>query len=398
MVAKQEEACQNSRYGMFSKPFKKIFRGALAVAGIVVLGGFGGVVFDRSVIPRLSSVPLLANLDVFETLTERVTIINKTEQITIREDDSVEKIASQPATAVVNIIALADQNNAAKAVATITGVLLTNDGLIATYSERLGDGATRYSALLFDGTSHPADIVGYDPLTNLVFFRLSDTASTPAIALANSDDARVGKKLIAIGNASAEYQNRLSVGILGNINRTFNLSGKTVASSEKWEGVFETDFNTFENFIGGPAISWNGEMVGLIGSLTIDNVTRTFLIPSNVVRASLERAIAGTLSKRPTLGVYYMPVTKSLALARGLSRDRGALIYSSSGKTGLAMLAGSPAMRAGLLAGDIIVSVNGTEVSLDNPLPKLLGRLNVGDTAELIVFRDGAEFEIPVTL
>ncbi|MEK9151490.1 MAG: S1C family serine protease [Patescibacteria group bacterium] len=385
---------------MFPKPIKKSLRVALAVAGIFVLGGLGGVAFDRYVIPYLSSVSALANLGVFKSLTERVTIINKTEQVVIREDDSVEKIVSQPATAVVNIVALANENNAAKKeVATITGVLLTNDGLIATYSEKpFGDEDVRYLILLFDGSSHPADFVGYDPLTNLSFFRLGDPVSTPAIALANSDDARVGKKLIAIGNTPAEYQNRLSVGILSNINRTFNLSGKTVSSSEKWEGVFETDFNTFENFIGGPAIGFNGEMVGLIGMLSIDNAPRTFLIPSNVVRASFDRAIRGTLSKRPTLGVYYLPITKTLALAHGLTRDRGALIYSASGKTGLALIADSPAMRAGLLVGDIITAVNGTEISLDNPLPKLLSRFSVSDTIELSVFRKGTDIKIPVTL
>lgn len=384
---------------MVPKLIKKSFRVALAVAGIFVLGGLGGVIFDRYVIPYLSSIPFLANRDIFKTLTERVTVINKTEQVVIREDDSVDKIVSQPATAVVNIIALADENNVAnKEAATMTGVLLTNDGLIVTYSDKpLGGGNVRYSVLLFDGSSHPTDVAGYDSFTNLAFFRLRDVVNTPAIALANSDDARVGKKLIAIGNAFAEYQNRLSVGILGNINHTFNLSGKTVSSSEKWEGVFEMDFNVPENFIGGPVIGFNGEMIGLVGMLSIDNVPRTFLIPANVVRASLERMIGATLTSRPVLGVYYLPITKTLAVSQGLLRDRGALIYSSSGKTGLALIVDSPAMQAGLLVGDIITTVNGTDISLDNPLPKLLSRFSVSDTIELSVFRKGTDIKIPVT-
>lgn len=385
---------------MASVFIKKSLHRALAVAGIFVLGGFGGIVFDRYVIPRLSSVPFLSDLGILQALTERVTIINKTEQVVIREDDSVEKIVSQPATAVVNIVALESADSSAKKeAATTTGVLLTNDGLVATYSEKpFGNGDVRYSVILFDGSSHPADFIGYDSLTNLSFFRLSDAVSTPAIALANSDDARVGKKLIAIGNAFAEYQNRLSVGILGNNNRTFNLSGKTVSSSEKWEGVFEMDLDSAENFIGGPVVGWSGEMVGLVGSLAIDNAMRTFLIPSNVVRASLDRAIGGTLAQRPTFGAYYLPLTKTLALAQGLQRDRGALIYSPSGKTGLSLIADSPAMRAGLRVGDIIVSVNGAEISLDAPLPKLLGRFSIGDTIELLIFRNGAELKVPVAL
>ncbi len=367
---------------------------------IFVLGGFGGVIFDRYIIPKLASVPVLENFGIFKKLTERVTVINKTEQVVIREDDSVEKIVSQPATAVVNIVALANESSSAKKeVATTTGVLLTNDGLIATYSEKpFGNGDIRYSILLFDGTSHPADFISYDPLANLSFFRLSDTVNTPAIAIANSDDARVGKKLIAIGNASAEYQNRLAVGILGNNNHTFNLSGKTVSSSEKWEGIFEMDLDSAENFIGGPVIGFNGEMVGLVGTLSIDNVMKAFLIPSNAVRESLERVINGTLAKRPILGVYYLPITKTLALGRGLPRERGALIYSPSGKTCLALISDSPAMKAGLQFGDIIVAVNGKEINLDNPLPEALARSNSGDAIELLILRDKEEQKVTVAL
>lgn len=378
---------------------KKTLFFASLVLLILVLGGIGGVFFERSLVPRLAASTYFSQWDFFKKAAEHVTVINKTEQIVVREDDSVEKIISQPATAVVNIVALpmsakeakgsaVSLGAAAEAVVTTTGVLLTNDGLVVTYSELPFDTVkTQYSVLLFDGSIHSATFVSRDVLTNLSFFRVNDAPNTPAIALANSDDARVGKKLIAIGNTSAEYQNRLAVGVLENINRIFNLSGKTVASSEKWEGVFEMDFSKAEAFVGGPVVGWNGEMVGMVGTLTIDNEAQAFLIPSNVVRDALNHVISGTLDKRPTLGIYYLPITKALALGRGLSRDRGALIYSRSGSTGLAIIADSPALKAGLLAGDIIVSLNGTEVNLDNPLPEMLSRFNTGDIIELLIMR-----------
>lgn len=369
-------------------------------AVVFVLGGIGGVFFDRFAVSRLASVSFLARTGIFKKLNDRVTIINKTEQVVVREDDSVEKIVSQSATAVVNIVALEKEGSSVSVKEnTMEGVLLTNDGVIVTYSEKpFDDKNTRYFILLFDGTNHPADFIGYDSLTNLSFFRLSDGANTPAIAFANSLDARVGKKLITIGNASQEYQNRLAVGILSNNNRAFNLSGKTVSSSEKWEGVFETDLSNAENFVGGPAVGFNGEMVGLIGALTIDNSVKTFLIPSNVVRKSLESFVNGALAKRPTLGAYYLPITKTLALEKELARDRGALIYSPSGKTGLAIIADSPAMRAGLRVNDIVVAVNGKEIDLDNTLPELIAGFNMGDTIELTILRDGKEQKVSVNL
>lgn len=395
---------------MVSFLIKKTLWACLLIVIVLVIGGIGGVFIERYIVPRLAGVPALAGLNLLNKATEHVTVINKTEQVVIREDDTVERIVSQPATAVVNIVALPVNNisaagnpaslgAAADEVKTTTGVLLTNDGLVVTYSELPFDTEkTKYSILLFDGSIHGATFVGRDSLTNLSFFRVDQASNTPAIALANSDDARVGRKLIAIGNTFAEYQNRLSVGTLGNINRIFNLSGKTVASSEKWEGVFEMDLDKPEAFIGGPVIGFNGEMVGIVGDLVFNNARQSFVIPSNTVKESLARTMNGSLDKRATLGVYYLPITKALALGRGLSRDRGALIYSHSGSTGLAIIADSPALKAGLQAGDIISAVNGVEVNLDNALPELISRSNKGDKLELTVIRQGEERKITVNL
>ena len=383
---------------------KKCLKYGLIAIAVFVLGGIGGVTFERYAVPRLAGIPELSQTRFFKKATENVTIINKTEQVVIREDDSVERIVSQPATAVVNIVTEKSVTPAASTAVrqegnTETGVLLTNDGLIVTYHQSAPTDATlRYSVLLFDGTSHKAEYVGRDPLTNLAFFRLLDGVNAPAIALANSDDARTGRKLIAIGNAAGEYQNRLFVGILENIDRTFNLSGKTVASSEKWEGVFDMNLDNPEDFVGGPAIGFNGEMVGLVGEMDLDTAKRSFLIPSNVVRASMDRVIGGKLETRPVLGVYYRSITKAYALSQGLSRDRGALVYSPSGKTGLAVIAGSPADRAGLQYGDIVIAVNGAEINLDNPLARALSRFEKGDTMELTVLRNGEEKKITVQL
>jgi S1-C subfamily serine protease len=385
---------------MFSKLVKKLWYSLSIVVAVIILGGVGGALIDAYT-PNLASVPGIGSFGFFKKLTERVTIINKTEQVIIPEDNSVEKVISQPATAVVTLIVLPDDNKGVKKElpTTLSGVLLTNDGLIVTYSELpLPVSGSHFTVLLFDGTTHTADLIGTDAFTNLSYVHLNNSTNTPAIALANSDDARVGKKLIAIGNSSAEYQNRLAVGTLGSIDHTFNLSGKTVSSSEKLEGVLGADFVGGKDFIGGPVIGLNGEMVGLLGSLMIDNSLHTFLIPSNVVRESLDRATAGTLAKRPALGVYYLSITKTLALEMNLARDHGALIYSPSGKTGLALLADSKAQKAGLQVGDIITALNGQEVTLDNSLSLLLGHLNVGDALELTFLRGGEVKKVSLTL
>jgi len=380
---------------------KKTFFVLLFVLSILLFGALGSILLN-AYLPKIASLPLLNTWSVLKKATDRVTIINKTEQIIVAEDDTVEKIVSQPATAVVNIVTtLQATSPLAKGSVGIlpvkTGVLVTNDGLIVSYSSTpLTKEMFEYSVILFDGTVQSADFLGYDTLTNIFFLRLTDAKNTPSIAFANSDDARVGKKLIALGGSSLPYKNRLATGILSNINHSFNLSGKTVASSEKMEGILETDFVATEKFIGGPAVGYNGEMIGLMGSLLIDNISFSFLIPANSVRESLDRMIKGEMNTRVTLGAYYLPLTKTLALQMKLPLDAGALIYSPSGKTGLAILAGSSAMKAGLEAGDIIKSVDGKSVTLTSPLPLLLTPYHTGESVKMLVWRKGAEQEISV--
>lgn len=386
--------------------FKKTAYFTIFIIFVFVVGGIGGVVMRDRVMPSLvASFPSLSRMSLFQDLAGKVTVIEKTEQLVVREDDSVDAIVSQPSTAVVNIITSEIKETNDRLFRTgnsHTGVLLTNDGLIATYDTfpevSSSQGRYVYRVLLFDGSSHEARLVGRDPFTNLVFFKIDGTF--PAIAFGNSDDARPGKKLAVIGNSFEEYQNRFSVGVLSQRNKVFNLSGKTVASSEKWEGVLDMDLANAGEYIGGPAVNFRGEMVGMFGQTALDGKASYFLIPSNGIRESMRLAIEGKLDTRPALGVYYVSLTKASAFGNGqlVARDRGALIYTPSEKAGLAVLSNSPAEKAGLRFGDIVIAVDGKEVNLDNSLSVAISRFSKGSKVDLLILRGGAEQVVSVQL
>ncbi len=372
---------------------KGLFFGVIAIF-LFGIGGVGGVVFDTYLIPYLSTTRWFSRVPIVKTASNKTTIIEKTEQVIVQDNDSIERIVSQPSTAVVSVI-VSPKNEIEKG-RIYTGTLLTNDGMVVA----ILDAAfldSNYTILLQTGESYPARFTGTDSFTGLSFFKI-DAASVPAIALANSDDARTGKRLVAIGISSEPYQNRYASGILEFKDRTFNLAGKTVASSEKLEGVFLVDLKNPIDYVGGPVVQWNGEMVGLLSSVPFDNGRKYFAIPSNVVRDSLNRAIEGRLSDRPTLGVYYVSITKAYAALNNLPREEGAMIYSPSGRTGLSVLAGSPADRADLRMGDIITAVGTDRVTLERPLSVLIGNKKKGDVVALTVLRNGSEQEISVQL
>ena len=369
--------------------------------GIALLGGIGGVLLDRSVLPWLATQKGLNKIKFFEQASDNVTIINKTEQITVREDDSLETIVSQPSTAVVTIVA----RPTAVASSTVAGgvfpgVLLTNDGMIATYRALGMPKAAEqvFSVIFFDGSVHEARFVGWDSLSHIAFFRV-DVSDAPAISLADSDGARIGKKLVVVAPGDQARQNRFLTGTLDGFDATFNLSGKTVSSTEKWEGVFRMNSAISSDFVGSPALQYNGEMLGLIGSLAIDNALETFIVPSKAIRQSLDFILSGEGALgRPSFGAYYLPITQSLSILQGLPKEQGAWIYSPSGRTGLALIAGSPAEKSGLRVNDIILSVAGESVTLANPLPAALMKFKRGDTFEMTILRESSEQTVLVTL
>lgn len=384
---------QDKRTGKIKKTAKAVFILAL----IFIIGGTGGVFADRYILPKLSHYDFWAGFNWIKKINEKVTIINKTEQIVVEEYDSISETASQAASAVVNI---ASAPNDSASVATKedsfnyntetkngTGVIITGDGLIVTYRNAIIEERAAYKVWIFDGSSYEAELLGIDDFTNLAYLKI-DASNLPVIPFANAEDFKPGKKLIAIGNFSGEYQNNFSAGLLSGINKIFNLSGKTVSSSEKLEGVFETDLNNQPGCAGCPIINYSGELVGITGSIEINNGDRYFQIPFKAVKESADLAIAGNFKKRASLGIYYLPLTKSYAWATGLKRDRGALIYSPSGKQGLAILAGSSAEKAKLKINDIIIAVNGEEINLDNPLSNLISRYKKGDQAEFLIIRE----------
>lgn len=388
---------------------KRLFRIGLFLLTIFVVGGIGGIFFERYVLPRVRTNSVLSKLDLFRRVGENITVINKTEQVTVMEDDSVNKIASRAANSVVNILSVKEVQGQAvikqsKTEVSLerenmsgTGIFVTSDGLVVTYRGAIIEDGAKYTVLASNGSAYEAQLVGIDRFSNLAYLKINAT-NLQAISFADSANIFPGKKLLAIGNSFGEYQNRFSAGLLSNVNKVFNLDGKTVSSTEKLEGVFETDFNDQREYLGGPVINYNGELVGIIGSLAIDNQHKYFQIPSNVVRDSMNLAIGGSLDARPVLGAYYVPITKEYSLVHGLDRDRGALVYSASGKQGLAIIADSASEKAGLKLNDIIIAVNGQEINLSNPLSNALSNYKKGDQISLLVLRDGLEIKIPVQL
>jgi len=376
-------------------------------AVVILLSGISGIIADRFVFPHLQSTAFFSKSKFLSSLADDVTVINKTEQVYIKEESSLSKIASQSASSVVNIAYFPDPNQKTASQVKIqqqasfpknrTGVIITSDGMILTYLNETDPKSFKYTVFTGDGNSYDATLLDVDSYSNLAFFKI-EAANLPVVSFGNSDDAKPGEKIVAIGNSSGEYSNGFASGILRDFNRTFNVAGKSVSSSEKLEGVFETDINDLNSFIGGPVIDYSSQVIGINGKTESDGKNIFFQIPSNKVRTVIDKEIKKDIRNNASLGAYYVSVTKTYALANQLKVQSGALIYSASGQQGLAIIADSPADKAGLRIGDIITEVSGEKVSSGKSLSDIIYEHKTGDQIELVLIRNGEEMKIPVTL
>jgi S1-C subfamily serine protease len=389
----------------------------LFILFIILISGLSGMVADHYFFPYFSTTKFFNKYDFLKKSAENVTIINKTEQVYVQEASSVSKAIDQAASSVVSIMAYYPNNPSGGKVPAsklslqnpriATGIIVTSDGIVMAYRPAIiaDDTASRagtfsiwkYRVTTADGNSYDAELLGADFYSNLAFLKI-EASNLPVASFLNSGDIKPGEKVIAIGNSLGRYPNRFSTGLLSSFNPVYNLAGKALSISEKLEGVFETDAGLGNDYVGGPIIDYAGQVAGVIGSNKEDGKNYFFTLPANKVKTVIDKAIKKELENNPVLGAYYISLNKNYALANNIPSEQGAMIYSSSGQNGLAIISGSPAFKAGLKIGDIITSVGEDKITTENNLPGLLYKHRKGEEVELTIIRDGAEMKVKVQL
>ncbi|TSD00919.1 MAG: Uncharacterized protein Athens071425_535 [Parcubacteria group bacterium Athens0714_25] len=369
----------------------KFFKFIFLVAMIFVIGGVGGAFIDRYLFPELSQYPFFSKCAFLRKANESVTIIEKTEQVMVKEDDSIQKIISRPSSGMVNILSVGKDGTSKNG----SGFVVASDGLIITYADAILTDSDSYKIFIFDGSEYSADLVGIDKYSNLAYFRIQKS-NLPVVSFSNSDEINIGKKVILLGNSSAEYQNQISAETVKSFENNFNLAGKAMSFSDKLEGVFEIGAEASDHFVGGPAVDYNGDVIGLIGKIKIDNSNKYFIIPSNEINRSIDLIIAKKIDTRATLGIYYISLNKSYSFANDIKQEKGAYIFSPSGRKSPMILSGSKGEEAKFMLGDIIISVDGKEINSNNPLSEIISHYQIGEKANFHILRAEKEMDIEV--
>ena len=276
-----------------------------------------------------------------------------------------------------------------------SGVIFDSNGWILT-NKHVVNGADQISVQLSDSRVFTARVYGIDTLTDLAIVKI-DATGLPEATLGSSDELQLGQLAIAIGNPLGNFENTVTTGVVSGLGRQIQAGDANGTSSEQLNNLIQTDAAINPGNSGGPLINSAGQVIGINTAVNQDAQGIGFAIPIRVARPIMQLALAGKPLARPWIGVYYTPVDKQLAKDRGLSVDHGALIdQAANGAPGV--FPGSPAAKAGLQDGDVIVAVDGQTVDDDHDLGTRILPHVPGDVVALSIIRSDRTMEIRVTL
>ncbi|MDK2959938.1 MAG: hypothetical protein PWP12_122 [Bacillota bacterium] len=265
-----------------------------------------------------------------------------------------------------------------------SGIIFDQAGYILTNHHVVG-GARRITVTLADGRQVPGSLVGSDPATDLAVVKINASGLTPAV-LGDSTKLRVGELAVAIGNPlGLEFQRSVTAGIISAVNRTIETDdGKLL------ENLIQTDAPINPGNSGGPLLNARGEVIGINTAKARAAEGMGFAIPVSLARPVIEELMAHGRVLRPWLGVYAAEVNREISAYFDLKATAGIAV--------LDVYRGSPAARAGIRPGDVILAVAGQSVRMLPEFTAALARRKVGERIALDVDRRGEKLTVTVIL
>lgn len=275
-----------------------------------------------------------------------------------------------------------------------TGFIIRDNGLILTNKHVVSDEDAKYTVVMKDGEQYDAEVLGVDPINDLAIVKV-DAKNLPIIRLGNSDSIQIGQTVIAIGYALGEFNNSVTRGVVSGIDRTIR-AADGAGRSELIEEAIQTDAAINPGNSGGPLLNLSGEVIAINTAVSGEGQSIGFAIPVNIAKRAVESVEKYGEIVRPFLGIRYVLVDEGLVDEEDLGIDYGAYISADGDQD--AVVKDSPAEKAGLQEGDIILEVNGERIDTSNSLIKVLGEYFPGDRVSLKIYRDRGERIVNVVL
>ena len=263
-----------------------------------------------------------------------------------------------------------------------SGFIIDAKGIVVTNNHVIQD-AEDIIVRVNGDKEFTAKVIGADPLSDIAVLQLDTKEKFIPVKFGNSDKARIGDWVIAIGNPFG-LGGTVTSGIISARNRSIGLS--------RYEDFIQTDASINSGNSGGPLFDMNGDVIGINTAILgrSGSIGIGFSIPSNSAKIVIDQLIEFGETKRGWLGVRIQDVTKEIAEVEKLDKPRGALVAS--------VAENSPSDKAGVKAGDIILEFNGEKISEMKQLPIIVARTEVGKKVIVKIWRNKKEITKEITL
>ena len=273
-----------------------------------------------------------------------------------------------------------------------SGFIATANGLIVTNKHVVSDTTMNYSVTTSDGKKYTVKNIYRDPLNDVALIKIdpSQNASEKLnpLTLGNSSNLQVGQYVVAIGTALGDLKNTVTTGVVSGLGRGITAGSPYEGSVEQLNDVIQTDAAINPGNSGGPLFNSSGQVIGVNTAVSQNGQNIGFAIPINVIKDSVQNYQQNGEIKRPFLGVSYTLMSQEIAVMNNL--PQGAYIQD--------VQQGSPADTAGLQTGDVIVKIDGKQISSSYTLADVIAKDKIGQMITLTIYRDNSTQDIKATL
>jgi len=262
-----------------------------------------------------------------------------------------------------------------------TGFIISSDGYILT-NNHVVNGADEVMVKLSDGREVKGEIKGSDEKVDLALIKINEKEKLPFAELGDSDNLEVGEWVMAIGNPFG-LSHTVTAGIV-------SAKGRVIGSGP-YDDFIQTDASINPGNSGGPLFNAEGRVIGVNTAIISGGGGGIgFAIPISMAKTIVSQLRESGKVTRGYLGVRFQPLTADLAKSFGLESDKGALIASVEKDT--------PAEKAGLKAGDVIVEFDGKQITEGNELPRYVAATPIDKKVRILIYRDGAKQDISLVV
>ncbi len=268
-----------------------------------------------------------------------------------------------------------------------SGVIISSNGYIVTNKHVIGEGDGEIQVTLFDGRVYQAQLVGFDPSTDLAVLKI-DEEGLPFLRYGNSDDVQVGEWVLAVGNPF-NLTSTVTAGIVSAKGRNLDI----IPGQFSLRSFIQTDAAVNPGNSGGALVNLKGELIGIniaIATPTGVYAGYSFAVPVNIVRKVVEDIIHYGYVRRGFLGITYRSLMPNEAEELGMQVPQGVMIVD--------VMPGSPADKAGLSPGDVILEINGVSMHSIGDVQEYIAQHSPGDKLHIKILRDGKVIEKSVVL